>query len=400
MIKSLLAICAFLMCAATATADPLVALARVDAGTSKIEAQKETLIVSLGLSQPVPYRVVMVADPPRLVIDFHEVAWDGINTETLVQTDKVLSLAAGPVKPGLSRLAAVLHAPYVLELAEIRALETGLSELRITLRKATPEEFATQVVSEATLLGANAPPNPARPTTPLGPLHVMLDPGHGGVDPGAIRGGVDEASLMLIFARELKEQLLRDGFRVSMTRNADVFVSLEGRIALAHAAGADVLLSLHADALSEGQARGATVYTLSDTASDVASALLAERHDRANLLAGVDLTHQDDVVADVLMDLARAETAPRADLLADALVVGLRTEIYEMHKRPRGTAGFSVLKSAHIPSVLIELGFLSSEKDRKNLLTPEWRARAATGISAALSDWALSDAARRDLVRQ
>ncbi len=126
---------------------------------------------------------------------------------------------------------------------------------------------------------------------------------------------------MLTFARELKEALVRDGGRhVVMTREEDVFVPLETRISIARAAGADVFLSLHADALAEGEAVGATIYTLSDEASDEASATLAERHDRDDLLAGVDLTEQDDLVAGVLMDMARTETAPRTDRLAEALV--------------------------------------------------------------------------------
>lgn len=185
-----------------------------------------------------------------------------------------------------------------------------------------------------------------------------------------------------------------------MTREDDVFVPLESRISIAHAARADVMLSLHADALAEGRASGATIYTLSETASDEASEKLAERHDCADLLAGVDLSNQDDVIAGVLMDLARLETAPRSDQLAEALVEGLRHSVGGLHKRPRLRAGFSVLKSPSFPSVLVELGFISSARDRKNLTDPNWRARAAQGIRDALQVWSVEDAARADLVRQ
>lgn len=160
------------------------------------------------------------------------------------------------------------------------------------------------------------------------------------------------------------------------------------------------LLSLHADALSEGQATGASVYTLSDTASDRASQLLAERHDRADLLAGVDLSAHDDVIAGVLMEMARRETEPRADHLAAALVTGFRKGEIRLHKRPRHEAGFSVLKSPDIPSVLIELGFLSSPRDRANLVDPAWRGRATAAIRDALRDWAVEDAAQAALLRQ
>jgi N-acetylmuramoyl-L-alanine amidase len=229
---------------------------------------------------------------------------------------------------------------------------------------------------------------------------VVLDPGHGGIDPGAERDGHTEADLMLTFARVLKEEFLRQGGAlVVLTRDEDGFVPLETRISIARAAGAHVFLSLHADALAEGQASGATLYTLSDEASDKAAAKLAERHDRDDLLAGVDLTDQDDLVAQVLMDMARTETAPRIDRLAGALEGAIKAEGLPMHRRPRQAGGFSVLKSPDIPSVLIELGFLSSSRDMRRLTDPEWRARMARAIRAGVMAWAAEDAALATLPR-
>lgn len=205
---------------------------------------------------------------------------------------------------------------------------------------------------------------------------------------------------MLTFARELKEGLLRVGFfDVVLTRDADVFVPLETRLSIARAAKADVFISLHADVVIEGRASGATIYTLSPDAADLASQKLSERHERDDILAGVDLSDQDDVIADVLMDMARVETMHRTDQLADALVQGL-IDTVGMHKRPKLQAGFSVLKAADIPSVLLELGFLSSPRDRERLLDPEWRAKAVTGIRIALQAWAVEDAADALLLRQ
>ncbi len=226
----------------------------------------------------------------------------------------------------------------------------------------------------------------------------MLDPGHGGIDPGAERDKVTEAGLMLTFARELKEALVRaGGFTVVMTRAEDIFVPLETRISIARLSGADAFLALHADALAEGEAVGATIYTLSDEASDEASATLAERHDRDDLLSGVDLTGQDDVVAGVLMDMARAETAPRTDRLAEALVAAIQAEGLKMHRRPRQQASFSVLKSPEIPSVLIELGFLSSARDLARLTDPAWREKMTKALVAGLKAWAVADAAATQL---
>jgi N-acetylmuramoyl-L-alanine amidase len=187
---------------------------------------------------------------------------------------------------------------------------------------------------------------------------------------------------------------------VVMSREEDVFVPLESRISVARAAAADVFLSLHADALAEGEATGSTVYLLADAASDAASARLAERHDRADLLAGVDLAGQDDVVATVMMDMARTETQPRSDRLAAALVAAIGEGGGRMHRHPIQEAAFSVLKSPDIPSVLLELGFLSSESDRALLADPVWRAGMQEAIRAALGAWAEADAAEARLIRQ
>ena len=174
----------------------------------------------------------------------------------------------------------------------------------------------------------------------------------------------------------------------------DVFVPLETRISLAHEVGAQVFLSLHADALSEGDAAGATVYTLSDEASDEASATLAERHNRDDLLAGIDLKQQDDVVVQVLMDMARTETKPRTARLADAMVVAIKAADIKMHRHPQQEASFSVLKSPDIPSILLELGFLSSTSDMERLADADWRLKMALAIRDGLKRWAADDAAR------
>ena len=203
---------------------------------------------------------------------------------------------------------------------------------------------------------------------------------------------------MLTFAREFKELLLRDGrFQVVMTREGDHFVPLESRVSIARAAAADLFLSFHADALPEGEAVGATLYSLSAEASDAASAALAERHDRDDLLAGVDLTAQDDLVATVLMDMARAETQPRIDRLARALEAAIKGAGLKMHSRPHQTAGFSVLKSPDIPSMLIELGFMSSERDFARLNDAKWRAQMAEALRAGILTWSDDEAAIRSL---
>lgn len=206
---------------------------------------------------------------------------------------------------------------------------------------------------------------------------------------------------MLKLAREMKEALIVSGrYEVFLTREEDVFLSLQGRITKARIGGADVFLSLHADALAQGTASGTTVYTLSDLASDAAAQNLAESHERSDLLAGVDLGEQDDLVATILMDLARIETMPRSEKLADAIVLGIADAVGKIRSRPRLSAGFSVLKAPDIPSVLVEFGFMSNPKDLANLANPAWRTRAIHGILNALDRWSLQDAAEARLLRQ
>ncbi|MFN4158447.1 MAG: N-acetylmuramoyl-L-alanine amidase [Gemmobacter sp.] len=379
--------------AGTGAAQDLSALARVDVIRSGMVLSGDAVEVQLGISQPVPWRVRVLDGPPRVVLDTREVDWRGI--AGLARVPGVTGLRAGPLREGWSRLVMQLEAPMVVAQA---AMETGEGAARVVLRlePATSQVFAARAALPDppgwTLpRGVDLPLPPVRGS---GPLVVVLDPGHGGIDPGAERDGLTEAGLMLTFARELKEELLRaGGFSVVLTREDDVFVPLESRISVARAAGAHVFVSLHADALAEGQATGATLYTLSDEASDRAAAALAERHDRDDLLSGVDLTGQDDLVVQVLMDMARTETKPRVDRLATALQGAIKAEGLAMHRRPRQYGAFSVLKSPDIPSVLLELGFMSSARDLARLTDPVWRARMAGAVRAALTAWAAEDAA-------
>lgn len=383
---------------APAAAQELSALARLEGGASAITRAGDGLELRLALSQPVPWRLRFLDAPPRLVIDTREVDWTGV--AALALPDSVAALRAGAFRPGWSRLVVELGGPLRVVTSEMVTGDAG-AVIRIALSPTDAAGFAAQ--ADLPDLPDWAAPDPAQITPPLpegaGPITVVLDPGHGGIDPGAERDGQTEAALMLTFARELKELLVRDGrFSVILTRDDDVFVPLETRTSVAREAEADLFISLHADALAEGEAQGATVYTLDEAATDAASAALAERHDRDDLLAGVDLSDQDDVVAEVLMDMARTETAPRTDRLAKAITAAIKAAEIRMHRNPLQTGGFSVLKSPDIPSVLLELGFLSSARDFSRLTDPAWRKTMAEAVRIALVAWAEDDAALRALV--
>ena len=377
-----------------AWAQDLTALAQFEAARSGIVARGGEVVVTLGLSQPVPWRVRVLADPPRVVLDFREVDWVGLDGMAR-DAGAITGLRAGVFRAGWSRLVLDLAGPMLVSQA---AMQTGGAvAVRLVLRPASVEEFAAKAAEpepEGWALPKAAALQMVLPRGE-GPLIVVLDPGHGGIDPGAERDGTSEARLMMVFARELKEVLLRDGgFRVALTREEDLFVPLETRISIAHEVGAQVFISLHADALSEGEAVGATVYTLAEEASDKASATLAERHNRDDLLAGVDLRQQDDVVVQVLMDMARTETRPRTGRLAAALVAAINGAEIRMHRHPHQEGSFSVLKSPDIPSILLELGFLSSASDMARLSDRDWRFKTAEAVRDGLKAWAADDAAR------
>jgi N-acetylmuramoyl-L-alanine amidase len=375
-------------------AQDMSAIARLLPESSSLRDAGHGISVKLSLSQSVPWRVRLLDNPPRLVLDTREVDWSQISGVTN-KSDRVLALRAGVFRPGWSRLVLELSGPYGVETASMKTSGDGAA-IALTLVPTAAAQFSALA----------AQPEPAEWLLPKpadvpnayvrggGPVVVVLDPGHGGIDPGAERDGQREADLVLSFAREFKEALQRSGdYLVILTRDEDVFVPLETRISIARAAGAGVLISLHADALAEGDATGATLYTLSEDATDLAAKALAERHDRDDLLAGVDLTEQDDLIAHVLMDMARAETMPKVDRLAEALKTAIKSAGLRMHRRPIQSGGFSVLKSPDIPSVLVELGFLSSPQDLAHLSDPVWRARMISALQAGLDAWGVHEAA-------
>ncbi len=379
--------------------------ARIDATASTLVDAGQGVSLSLAISRAVPYRAFLLDGPPRLVVDLADTE-DAGGLADLDHSARVTALRIGPMRAGWTRLVAELDRPYRIARAEEAQAERGVA-IRLLLEPVSAVEFANITQGGTPADTRWALPEPAtipataktRQTGDL-PLVVALDPGHGGIDPGAEAGGSDEAEVVLGFSRELSEKLRAAGMEVVLTREADVFVPLETRVSIARAAGADVFLSLHADALDAGEATGATVYLLSEGAEDLVARRLAERHDRADLLAGVDLAGQDDDVAFALMDLARAETQPRSARLASAIVDAIRSEGGKLHRHPIQRAEFSVLKSPDIPSVLLEIGFLSSDEDRARLADPDWRAGMQDAILEAIRTWAEADATEARLIRQ
>lgn len=353
--------------------------------------------LTLTLDRAVPYRTYLVADPVRLIVDLKGVDFSGARTEDLFGHDIVPAIRWGRYQNGWSRVVIELPGPYRIASAGQRA-NAPEPAIRIALSPVSEVDFAPRPSATAALRNLPEPADLPAPETD-DQLTIMLDPGHGGFDPGAEAEGATEANLVLVFALELRAALQARGATVAMTRDDDSFVSLEQRTSAARAAGADLFLSLHADALPTGQAAGATVYVWDPRADDRAAAQLAMRHDRDDLLAGIDLTGQDDDLVGVMMDFARTDTQPRSENFARFLISRMALMGIGLHGRPVQGAAFSVLKSPDIPSVLLELGFLSDQKDRANLVDPLWRARMVEVLSDSILGWARDEAARKAILR-
>ena len=223
-------------------------------------------------------------------------------------------------------------------------------------------------------------------------LIVVIDPGHGGLDPGAQVKTVREADLMLSLAQVVVEEVKRlDNTEVILTRTNDQFTSLDKRLMLAVQAGADLFISLHADTVEKGKASGATVYTLSQEASDQASARLAARHGGNELISGVDLTGADTAVTTALMGLLRQENTVRSNAFSESIIKNLEYLSIKLNPKPSRKANFSVLKLPSVPSVLIETGFMSTSSDLQNLQDRDWAEKFALAISSGILEWVAGD---------
>jgi N-acetylmuramoyl-L-alanine amidase len=392
---------------ASAQEQPLRALARVITEKSTITDRIFGGVdVELALTQGVPFRVFAQSNPNRIVLDFREVVWSSHEAQSINESSVVKDLKFGIQQPGWTRLVIPVDTPMIVKSASLNIdQETGSGSLWVRLGKVDQQQFDAEVASndiaDWITSSVKFEQTPRERQKGDRAIVVAIDPGHGGPDPGAVVGGHSEKELVLQFAQELRETLAKTGrFEAFLTRDADTFVSLTGRISNARHGKADVFMSLHADALASGNASGITIYTLSSKASDAAAQQLATQLDRADLLAGIDLVEQDETVASVLMDLARIETNARSTVLAQKMVSSIAFSTKKSRKHPHLSAGFTVLKAPDIPSILIELGFLTNKRDLRNLLNERWRQSVQVGIVDGLSKWSVEDAAQAGLLRK
>ncbi len=371
----------------------------------------------LDLDRPVPFRAFVLSDPYRVVVDLPQVSFHLPTGAGTSGRGLVKAFRYGLVMPGGSRIVFDLTGParianssvleaanaqpprLVLELEEVdeATFARGISaDSRAQVKSAATDSSISGASSASSMSGGPPAIRPAPTTVAIAPPGaggppdtrpvVVIDPGHGGIDYGTQGGDVPEKNLVLAFGQALRDRLERAGkYRVVMTRDDDTFIPLADRVRIAQKQSAALFVSIHADALprGEGDAQGATIYTLSDKASDAESERLAEAENRADLIGGVNLTEEPADVADILIDLARRETRTFSNRFARLLMNDMKTAVH-MHKRPLKSAGFRVLKAPDVPSVLVELGYVSNKGDMGNLVSEAWRSRSADAMARAI----------------
>lgn len=330
-----------------------------------------------------PKKVFTLSGPDRVVLDLPTVRATGVAIPANYAGNLVRGVRFGQFDPLTARLVIDLAAPVtVVGTLPVPAQGGKGPELLLDILPsgAVPVAAAPNVVVTAPVV-VPAPVTPPQEAKPL----IILDAGHGGQDPGALGAHkTHEKNVTLAFAKAVRDGLLRTGrYRVALTREDDRFIMLPERVNIARKLKGDIFISLHADSNPRPDARGLSVYTLSENASDEEAAALAERENKSGIITGLDLNTADEDVASILIDLAQRETMNKSALLADTLVEKLHPKITRLPSTHR-FAGFRVLKAPDIPSILIELGFLSNSADEKLLQSQEYRALVTSSIIATL----------------
>jgi len=340
-------------------------------------------------SQKIDFRAFALANPYRVVIDLPQVTFQFSPKAGEGGRGLVKAFRFGLIMQGGSRIVVDLARPARVEKAFTVDAANGQPYRFVLELVATDREAFLRTVALE-----NRTVEPRRPDAAVDPKGsgdprpiIVIDPGHGGIDNGTrAASGEMEKTIVLEFSLALRDKLEKTGkYRVAMTRSDDTFVALADRVAFARARQAALFISIHADALvrREGDAQGATVYTLSERASDARAARLAENENQADAIAGLDLSSEPKEIADILIDLARRETKTFSLQFAQALVAQLKTTA-RLHQHPLKSAAFVVLKAPDVPSVLVELGFVSNKSDLKSLVSAEWRERSADAMAQAV----------------
>ncbi|WP_243368938.1 N-acetylmuramoyl-L-alanine amidase [Microvirga solisilvae] len=365
---------------AVGTAGPVIA---ADVSV-EVEGPKTRFRVTL--SKSVTAQVSLMEKPDRLIVDLPEVAFHLPPNAGRQQAGLIASYRYGLFAPGRSRVVMDLTQPATVSAMTVEPnAANGTALLTIELTRTERDDFHRAAVANAAKAAQSAIADTAPVSKDARPV-IVIDPGHGGIDPGAnAANGLFEKDLVLSFAHKLHKALEASGrYKVVMTRDKDVFISLGDRVRSARNVQADLFISIHADSISGGQeVRGLTVYTGAERASDADSARLAERENKADAVAGVESADMPDDVSDILVDLTLRETRSFSHGFATRLV-GEFDSVARMNKNPHRQARFQVLRAHDVPSVLVELGYLSSKQDLDLLMSEEWRGKMVSAMSVAV----------------
>ena len=361
------------------------------------------------VSKTVSYSVYVLPDPYRVIIDMPDVTFDlppGIGRKV---RGLVSEYRYGLVEEGKSRIVIDTLGPVLIERSFLVEPQLGQpARIVVDIVKTTEAAFVRSYNSEqaknqqsiAEL--SSVPVTPAEPkkkivlANKVGKKIIVLDPGHGGIDPGAVSpNGTKEKDVVLSFASALRRALVATGkYEVVLTRNDDRFISLKNRVSVAREKEADLFLAIHADTVKGRDARGVTIYTLSDKASDAEAEALAKRENRADIIGGLDLEAETEEITDILIDLAQRESKNHAMFFSKKAVTQLKP-LTLMTGKPLRSAGFMVLKAPDVPSVLLELGFLSSKSDEKLLTSAAWQSKIAKAFATAIDNYFATEVATK-----
>jgi N-acetylmuramoyl-L-alanine amidase len=367
-------------------AGPASAQTAAVAVAAEVTGDADSTRLDLVLSHPVPARAFLMERPDRVIVELPQVRFHLPGEAGRRRKGLIASFRHGLFAPGRSRIVVDLAAPALVSRVGVEPQASGAALLRIELVRTDRAAFGRAVAGSDRAAQGGATPAAASPRGPDQRPVIVIDAGHGGVDPGAIAAtGAYEKDIVFGFADRLRRKLEASGrYRVVMTRDADAFVRLDDRVRIARAAKADLFISIHADSISAApQIRGFTVYTGSEQASDTESQHLAERENKADAAAGLDLGGAADEVADILQDLTLRETRSFSQRFAQKLV-GEIDPVMPLSKTPHRQAAFRVLRAPDVPSVLVELGYLSSRQDIDLLLSEDWRDRSTAAMSRAI----------------
>ncbi len=364
-----------------------------------IHDNKERVVIELsGTSK---FRAFVLQAPNRIIVDMDSFRWKVGNVHR-PQGTVIKDVRFGELGAGKGRL--VIETADAVMIKAAFPIEQGKGQPDRIVIDFSRTSSGTMKEASTQTMGNMVEPNDPNPIIKsVAPLQdqsqeqdsakrksklIIIDPGHGGQDPGAIGvNGAYEKNIVLAVGLELKKQLEKGGYKVEMTRSTDIFIPLGQRVKFARKKKGDLFISLHADSIGRSNVMGASVYTLSDKASDKETEKLAERENKSDLIAGIDLSKQEDDVADILIDLAARDTMNQSRYLAKTVITTLDHKDVKILDKKYRSAGFAVLKAMDIPSILVEMGYLTNRQEVERLSNGAYRQKIAAALKSSVDSY-------------